>query len=318
MTLLKELGILQVDFQRQRVPKGRQLHDTLAALQLEELPVEWPNGTFFVPDGLASCNTDMVVSSALGLFLAATPPMEEPVRLAPLVASPRASPSVSTALGQDDDLVLLGIGDGMLNYWELRQLQQGLPPSRLSVDGGTDGWQLLAAGMASCGDLTALLPPSWRLSANADALCMVMAAWDGEMLPLAALPGSAHSTALQLLKDATEVRPALTAPLPLAESLEGVDGLHLRGARLWAWLRSGTLQVWDLKQTRSLKRWRPIYPTTSPSAVLQSASSIRGVGICTARCTSEGSESCENDLLLLGRGSGPVLLHAVIPASFLI
>ena len=53
MTLLKELGILQVpttvpycamlclrlqvDFQRQRVPKGRQLHDTLAALQLEEL-----------------------------------------------------------------------------------------------------------------------------------------------------------------------------------------------------------------------------------------------------------------------------------------
>ena len=28
-------------------------------------------------DGLASCNTDVVVSSALGLFLAATPPMRE-------------------------------------------------------------------------------------------------------------------------------------------------------------------------------------------------------------------------------------------------
>eukprot|EP00435_Cladocopium_sp_Y103_P039439 s2054_g10.t1 len=154
MTLLKELGILQVDFQR--VPKGRQLHDTLAVLQLEELsqssdegggdfnlPVEWPNGTFFVPDGLASCSTDVVVSSALGLFLAATPPIrEEPFRLAPLVPSPVASPTVSTALGQDDDLVLLGIGDGMLNYWELRQLQQGSPPSRLSVDGIASSVQL--------------------------------------------------------------------------------------------------------------------------------------------------------------------------------
>ena len=30
---------------------------------------------------------------------------------------------------------------------------------------------------------------------------------------------------------------------------------------------------------RSLKRWRPIYPTTSPPAVLQSASSIRGVSL---------------------------------------
>ena len=35
----------------------------------------------------------------------------------------------------DDDLVLLGIGDGMLNYWELRQLQQGhlIPPDLLIV-----------------------------------------------------------------------------------------------------------------------------------------------------------------------------------------
>eukprot|EP00434_Breviolum_minutum_P017389 symbB.v1.2.015356.t1/scaffold1140.1/size135646/7 len=135
MTLLKELNILQVDFQRQRGSKGRDLQESLAALELEELPVEWPNGTFFVPDGLASCNNDMLVSSALGLFLATTPEREEPFRLEPLVPSPRSSPMISTALGRDHDLLLLAVGDDVLNFWELGQLQRGSHPSRIPVDG---------------------------------------------------------------------------------------------------------------------------------------------------------------------------------------
>eukprot|EP00434_Breviolum_minutum_P017386 symbB.v1.2.015353.t1/scaffold1140.1/size135646/4 len=203
------------------------------------------------------------------------------------------------------------------------------------------GWQLLAAGMVSCSDVEVVLPPRFRQDGAEEEQCMVLAAWDGEMLPVAALSGGVSSTPVQVLMSSREVKPTLAAPLPFAESTEGlkwdccevrdcvgkktlgVDGLHVHGARLWAWLRSGTLQVWDLKQTRSLMRWRPIYPARAAPFVSQNSQSsptIRGVGICTAQCKSEGSEICEHELLLLGRGatSGPVLLHAVIPANVLL
>eukprot|EP00438_Fugacium_kawagutii_P018882 Skav221128 [mRNA] locus=scaffold233:572670:573545:- [translate_table: standard] len=52
--------------------------------------------------------------------------------------------------------------------------------------------------MVPCVEVASVLP-SWRWPAE-NAQCMVLAAWDGEMLPLAALPGRAHTTALELLQ----------------------------------------------------------------------------------------------------------------------
>eukprot|EP00913_Durusdinium_trenchii_P010692 g10032.t1 len=82
--------------------------------------------------------------------------------------------------------------------------------------------------------------PSWSAEAWR---CLLLAGWDGEMLPLAALPGESECSASQLLRGAREVKPMMAAPLPLAESLQGVAALHLSGTRLWAWMNSGTLQA---------------------------------------------------------------------------
>ncbi|CAK9038312.1 unnamed protein product [Durusdinium trenchii] len=169
-------------------------------------------------------------------------------------------------------------------------------------------WQLLAAGLAPCQAVPALMP-SWSAEAWR---CLLLAGWDGEMLPLAALPGESECSASQLLRGAREVKPMMAAPLPLAESLQGVAALHLSGTRLWAWMNSGTLQVWDLSETRSLGRGFALVAPGAPAQVTQ------GVGLCVFAPCVGGPEACEHVLWLLGRGtSGPALFQAVVASSLL-
>ncbi|CAJ1345980.1 unnamed protein product [Effrenium voratum] len=122
--------------------------------------------------------------------------------------------------------------------------------------------------------------------------CLLLAGWDGEMLPVAVLPGCAGCGARQLLRAAKEVRPSLAAPLPPAESAQGVQAIHIEGTQLWA-LLSGHLQAWDLASPRS-GRWVLHWPAEAlpvASWPKQLASSIP-VGICFTSCSEmEGRRS---------------------------
>ncbi|CAJ1386195.1 unnamed protein product [Effrenium voratum] len=273
MTLLKELGMYQVDFQ---LHAARQLTESL---RLQELPVHWPNGSFFVADGL-SCSSGLVISSPTGLFLGS-----EEGRLELL--APRAVPGLAM-LGED----LLAPARGGLQFWSLRDLQQGLAGEYLPLDGGAD-WKMVAGGLVECQEV----PP--LVGTSREGRCLLLAGWDGEMLPVAVLPGCAGCGARQLLRAAKEVRPSLAAPLPPAESAQGVQAIHIEGTQLWA-LLSGHLQAWDLASPRS-GRWVLHWP----------AEALPVVGICFTSCSEmEGPDV--QPLLLLSR-QGPSLLRASVP-----
>lgn len=309
MVLLKELGLVQVDFQQ---GSARALA-AAEPLVLEEVRLDWPNGTLFLPAMLhcpASSVEPLLLASPTSLFLGSHLPQipTVPVQFEFLAAVrlPQGATWLSTGEGRGhtglERLALLAPGKACLRLWSAGALLAGSEPHHIPLDGGAD-WQIVAAGLVPCISLRSLVPDGPVDEAD---LCVAVAGWDGEMLPIAVIPLCQSCGILQSLRRA-EVRPSVAAPLVLPEATEGPEAMALSGSQLLVAL-SSRLKVWDLSQTRQLGEW-----TWAPAA-----SGFKTVGICVlpgASCRAEQgpASGCglESAWLLLGHGPlGPSLHRA--------
>eukprot|EP00929_Paragymnodinium_shiwhaense_P069127 TRINITY_DN34867_c0_g1_i1.p1 TRINITY_DN34867_c0_g1~~TRINITY_DN34867_c0_g1_i1.p1 ORF type:complete len:1311 (-),score=224.56 TRINITY_DN34867_c0_g1_i1:43-3975(-) len=174
-------------------------------------------------------------------------------------------------------------------------------------------WKVSAGAIVNCMDYHGLLPPRSPLSRT----CMLLAGWDGAMLPVALIPlpdgadgeGTESPLEFRLPEDGSALRPAFDVPLQEGDVERGLLALHLepQSGRLWALIRGvvgAELEGWDLHRFRSLGRRKVRWPV--------------GVGARfspAAFCEAEGPEGL--GLLAVGRTSTrsrPVLLHASLPS----
>lgn len=158
-------------------------------------------------------------------------------------------------------------------------------------------WRLLAGGLVKCTNVRGLLAPG----ALSSTWCLLVAGWDGELLPVAAVPlprGPGRPPA-----PGQRLSPAFDAPLPPAEAEKGIVALHVepRRGRLWALLASGVLEAWDLIGARSLGHRRLRWPP----------------GTAGFRATALCEDVARGVLLAAGRSelAGPLLLEAAVPAE---
>merc|ERR1712129_109925 len=131
--------------------------------------------------------------------------------------------------------------------------------------------------------------------------CLLLAGWDGLLLPVAAVPLNYMSGQLTLV--GRHVRPAFDVPLPVVDPPPTVKALHLepQSARLWVILDSGELLAWNLLQRQRLGSWRPQWPVASAGGAFQP------MAIC--------EDSSSRQILVLSRGSR--LAQAPVPAAAL-
>eukprot|EP00928_Gymnodinium_smaydae_P095467 TRINITY_DN8220_c0_g2_i1.p1 TRINITY_DN8220_c0_g2~~TRINITY_DN8220_c0_g2_i1.p1 ORF type:complete len:1354 (+),score=308.55 TRINITY_DN8220_c0_g2_i1:110-4171(+) len=185
----------------------------------------------------------------------------------------------------------------------------------LSLEGAP--WRAVAGTIVQCSHVAALLPPPALAATDGDvsgrraegaqgSWCLLLAGWDGELLPVAALPlpfGPEQPPA-----HGSRVSPAFDAPLHSTDVEVEIRALHvegLRGGRLWALLGGARpeLQVWELQGARSLIRRRLRWPAV--------AAGFRPVALC--------EDAVQGTLLVAGRSDavGPLLLRADLPSLFL-
>jgi len=147
-----------------------------------------------------------------------------------------------------------------------------------------------------CEYVTSILPSEEPVSE----WCLLMAGWDGLLLPVAAVPLNYMPAQLQVV--GRHVRPAFDVPLPSVEPPPTVKALHLepRSARLWVILDSGELMAWNLLQAQRLGSWRPQWPVANMGA-------FQPMAIC--------EDSRNRQILVLSRGSQ--LAQAALPAAAL-
>jgi len=173
--------------------------------------------------------------------------------------------------------------------------ESGLSALLLPVNGKP--WLSLAGAAVRCSRLPKSLKASTRRSGSAaqSEWCLLLAGWDGERIPVAAvaLPGRPG----ELPAAGSRIQPRFDAPLSPRDVEQGLTSLHLEpeSGRLWAIMGGGDLQAWDLLAPRSLGRWRPFASRKlfHPSA------------LCEA----------ENSLFVVGRTDavGPTILRANLP-----
>jgi len=138
---------------------------------------------------------------------------------------------------------------------------------RLPLPAGSRPWQRLTGATLRCTAARSLLADP--AGADLHEWCLVLVGWDGERLPVAALPLPGGPTATPSAEEV--VLPVLDVPLTALRAAvaapDDVRALHLEtstslggSARLWATLAGGELQSWALlgvEEPQSLGRWRP-------------------------------------------------------------
>lgn len=320
----------------------RRLGATTNTWSFESREVMFPRGAFFRVAGLsclpgASAEQVLVTSEAGQLYragaMAATAEAaadaaevnataaRRPRRLEALGASSYPSgtvalcPDVESVTADGNSCLAGQLTEGGIAFWQLGG--QHAEAVELPVEGRR--WQLLAGAMVPCEGVAGLmvglddsLP---RLGGQGLGWCLLLAGWDGEQLPVAALR---LPRGLGTLPAPTAVvSPALDAPLSALRSLpaEGGEGplalsLEPRRGRLWALLSSGELQVWELlgDEPQSLGRWAP--PLEGLGAPARPDEKQRVVGLC--------EDGASGALLLATRGGSAAehrLLRAVLPAA---
>jgi len=183
-----------------------------------------------------------------------------------------------------------------LVVWPFGESPTTSEAATLSVKG--QPWRLLAGAVVRCSKVAEILT---HPGAN-ETLCLLLAGWDGQRLPVAAVPLSSWaSTTSQPLPMAAEVVvPRFEAPVDGfvessrdMESATSPTSLHIsaESGRLWAVFPEGHVQAWDLFGARRLGSWWPQWP-------------LRGAAVCEAG----------GRLLLAGLDDeGPVFGTATLP-----
>jgi len=255
MALLKETHLYQVDYQQHPGHEGRRLQ---AAQQwdFQQVNVQWPHGEFFRPSSL-SCNLggDLVVGSPFAHYRTVGAPtgagpwgLAEVDRFRLPVATAALCPAPGGAgAGATGPCLLAAPAAAGISFWSA-----GASTSvTLPIEG--DPWRLLTGAVVDCGTVAGMLAAD-EAESN---WCLLLVGWDGELLPVAALPlpgGPRDPPA-----PSSRVRPIFDAPVPPASEAQALHLEPSRG-RLWALLASGDLMAWDLLGARSLGRWRPFFP----------------------------------------------------------
>lgn len=118
----------------------------------------------------------------------------------------------------------------------------------------------MAGSVLRCSSMNSLLMPD---EVGLAEWCLLLAGWDGRMLPVAAVP-LVHGPTLPPAAG-TVIRPSLDAPLYGSDAEQSVLVMHLQPThgRLWALFSSGELVAWDLLRARSRGRWRPRWPESA-------------------------------------------------------
>jgi len=211
------------------------------------------------------------------------------------------------------------LGGSGIVVWPFGTDRFGSDAATLPLDG--QPWKLLAGAVVRCSDVATLLEKSPRLSDSLDVLpiwCLLLAGWDGEMLPVAAVP-LPDGSSLRPPVAGMRIMPCLDAPLSLSPLSEEVVALHLdpRRGRLWALLSGGELESWDLlgPSPRNLGRRKPRWPRS-----LTGSSGARGAGASAAfMLVAICEEPTSRSLYAIGRAGaqsaveGAVLLRARLP-----
>lgn len=317
MAFLKETDIYQVDYQQHPGHGERRLCAVPAELwPFEPMDVQWPHGDFFRAQGLfCQPGSDLLIGSPFALYRASasvdelkgdsTWRLEELERRRLPGSATAACPSVSrpgTPM-QPSCMFISSNAEGTLSFWQqTSRLGVATLPNvgfnesqSLEVDG--ESWSLLTGAILQCEHITSILPSEEPLSE----WCLLLAGWDGLLLPVAAVPLNYMSGQLTVV--GRHVRPAFDVPLPVVDPPPTVKALHLepQSARLWAILDSGELLAWNLLQTQRLGSWRPQWPVASAGGAFQP------MAIC--------EDSSSRQILVLSRGSR--LAQAAVPAAAL-
>jgi len=317
MALLKETDIYQVDYQQHPGHGERRLCASPAELwPFQPMEFEWPHGDFFRAQGLF-CHPegDLLIGSPFAVYRAratideskgdSTWRLEELERRRLPVSAAAACLPVSqlSAPVQPSCVFVVSSTQGTLSFWQQRtSLGAAKLPTvgfnqsqTLKMDG--EPWSLLTGAILKCNRVTSILPSEEPLSE----WCLLLAGWDGLLLPVAAVPlNSVHG---QLTVVGRHVRPAFDVPLSLAEPPPTVKALHLepQSARLWAILDTGELLAWNLLQAQRLGSWRPQWPVAR-------AGTFQPMAIC--------EDLGSRQIFVLSRGSR--LARADVPAAALI
>eukprot|EP00931_Biecheleriopsis_adriatica_P076169 TRINITY_DN49904_c0_g1_i1.p1 TRINITY_DN49904_c0_g1~~TRINITY_DN49904_c0_g1_i1.p1 ORF type:complete len:1178 (+),score=234.49 TRINITY_DN49904_c0_g1_i1:92-3535(+) len=302
MAFLKEVHVYQVDFQQHPGGERRLCH--IEDWKFEHVDVDWPHGSFFRPQGLycvSSSTADFFVASPFAVYASRLSVGAEPVQLEEVSRwrMPRSSAACAGLPGLQGCL-LVAAGQDSLEVWPAVSSRLGPDTVTLkSADGAP--WKLVAASAVHCESVARLLPSE---EVGVAEWCLLLAGWDGSMLPVAAVP-LPRGPGSPPMADAV-VRAGLDVPLEADDAKKGVPGvlaLHLEPTegRLWALLSTGDIEAWDLLGSHSHGRWRPEWPAAFGTG-------FQPVAIC---------EDSSLGVLVLshsGRGGGAVLARAPLPS----
>lgn len=325
-------------------------------LDFRRIEVAWPYGAYFRPATIACLpgTDDLLVGSPSVLYRAFGPRRNSSTSvvngLPPLgleFALPRANfPAGAVAICAYSDTSGTGAfrdARGLIDLclwaaleengtvvalWPFGQSRRS-DATTLPVVGGPP-WQRLAGSILRC----EVVAPLLSQVEQQEEWCILFAGWDGESLPVAAVPLPGWPSLLPPLGALVAARAeAPLAPLPRAErcragsargaaSQVGTCALAAGGSRgsevvalnlgptgrLWAVLQGGRLQAWDLSQLRSIGHWRLRGPGAEGSDGGEvETNAAAAVAVC--------EDAKGGRLLVVGRGAvGPELLEAVFPS----
>lgn len=263
MAFLKEVHVYQVDFQQHPAHERRLCEAKV--WPFDQMAIDWPHGSFFRPQGLLCPEgQSFLVASPFAVYAAAPVGAGESqgsssVRLDEVWRG--RLPAVGSACaGSFAQCLLFAPAEGRIEVW-----RPGHPRSALALEDQAP-WLRVAGSITTCKQVATLLPEE----ASAD-FCLLLAGWDGRLIPVAAVPLAGHieeEGGLHL--EPTKLQPGLDAPLQ--DASKAVAALHMeRGGLLWALLVSGDVEAWDLLSSRSLGRWRARFSDASfqPIAMCQ-------------------------------------------------
>jgi len=282
----------------------------------EEVLTTWPHAGFFRPTALScmpsSSKADQLwISGPYSAFQTVIPEISsKPLEMAPL---PRTSvPAGTVAMCKPVQAVHAGTSDwsecllgrlveGGLAVW--RHSEPSLSATILPFEGRP--WTVMSGAILRC---NALVGQARFARAGDDAWCLVLAGWDGQLIPVAVLPLGAGGGREPAIAPGTAVRPRFDVPVAEEPSsaaagheLADVPTLHLDPStgRLHALLRrrrhlggggGAEVQAWGLTgEQRSLGRWQlpasfsadASRSGSSSSSSSSTATSFQPAALCT-------------------------------------
>jgi len=308
MAFLKEANIYTIDFQQHAGGGhgGRRLLCLQRQWNFEYVDVQWPHGSFFRPQSVfcpALGSNDFVIGSPFAVYsagdMSSTPVQLNEVGRSRLPASTImiCAPQVhaqATALQEKSAQCIFSAPtqDG-LAFWPSSDSHGGPNTITLAIDGAP--WKMLAGAIVHCANVSQFLIGEESMAR----WCLMLAGWDGEMLPISVLP---LPDASSLMPSAgMRVRPSLDAPLLPKDAKEGLQVLHMEGTngRLWAIKANGELEAWDILRSQSFGHLKMQWPTEFGI--------FRPTGLC--------EDVNDGQLLAVGRSDsqGPLLFRASLP-----